>query len=123
MAVNLVVLSGVHEGRRIPIAVPEFLIGRDPSCHLRPASTSVGWQHCAIVSKRGRVFLRDEAGADGTVLNRRLLVGREVQLAHGDLITVGPLLFQVKFDREAPAGLQKQSEANDAQHQAGRTSP
>jgi len=119
MAVNLIVLSGVHEGRRIPIAVPEFLIGRDPSCHLRPASKSVQWQHCAIVTKRGRIFLRDESGTEGTLLNRRLLVGGEVQLAEGDQIGVGPLLFQVAFEADAPAGLQKHAGVKAAPPHAG----
>jgi predicted component of type VI protein secretion system len=117
MVVNLIVLSGVHEGRRIPVAVPEFLIGRDPSCHLRPASKSVQWQHCAIVTKQGRIFLRDEGGAEGTLLNRRLLVGGEMQLVDGDQITVGPLLFQVLLEPEAPARLQKHAmETASAQH-------
>jgi len=119
MAVNLIVLRGVHEGRRIPIAVSEFLIGRDPSCHLRPASKSVQWQHCAIVTKWGRTFLRDESGAEGTLLNRRLLVGGEVQLAEGDQIAVGPLLFQVTFEADARAGLQKHAAVKAAPHHAG----
>jgi predicted component of type VI protein secretion system len=108
MAVELIVLSGVHRGRRIRIEVPEFLIGRAPGCHLRPASKDVGWQHCAILSKRGRIFLRDETGAEGTLLNRRLLVGGEVELAGGDHIAVGPLLFLVTLEVESPAELQEQ---------------
>jgi predicted component of type VI protein secretion system len=107
MSVNLIVLSGIHEGQRIPIGVAEFLIGRDPSCHLRPASKSVEWHHCAILNKGGRVFLRDRTRTGGTILNRRLLVGGEVQLANGDHIAVGPLLFQVAIDRETPANTQR----------------
>jgi predicted component of type VI protein secretion system len=112
MAVNLIVLSGIHEGRWIPIVVPEFLIGRDPSCHLRPASTSVAWQHCAIVSRGERIFLRDQTRTGGTILNRRLLVGGDVQLSNGDHIAVGPLLFQVAIDRKAPAGAPKYNGAD-----------
>ncbi len=119
MVVNLIVLSGVHQGRRIPVAVPEFLIGRDPGCHLRPASKSVGWQHCAIVIKRGRIFLRDETGEEGTFVNRRLLVGGEVELADGDHIAVGPLLFLVTVEPEAAAELQKPDALEAAPHDAG----
>jgi predicted component of type VI protein secretion system len=118
MAVNLIVLSGVHQGRRIPIAVPEFLIGRDPSCHLRPASQSVQWQHCAILSKRGRIFLRDETGTGGTLVNRRLLVGGEVELVDGDHIAVGPLLFLVTFEPEAPGSLPKHDGVKAVPHPA-----
>ena len=38
MKVNLVVATGVHQGKVIPILGTEFLIGRDPQCQLRPAS-------------------------------------------------------------------------------------
>lgn len=111
MAVNLIVLSGVHQGRRIPVGVPKFTIGRDPSCHLRPASKSVQPQHCAIVTRRGRIFLRDESIGEGTVVNRRLLLGGEVQLIHGDQIAVGPLLFQVRLEPDTPAGLRDDAAA------------
>jgi predicted component of type VI protein secretion system len=105
MAVNLIVLSEVQQGRRIRVAVPEFLIGRDPQCHLRPTSNDVQSLHCAIVTKRGRVFLRDESRTEGTLLNRRLLLGGEMQLVDGDHIAVGPLLFLVAFEPDAPVGV------------------
>jgi predicted component of type VI protein secretion system len=95
MPVNLLVLGGVHNGRQIPIRVSEFLIGRDPTCHLRPASKEIQWQHCAIVTRDGGVFLRDDSNGNGVYLNRRLLRGGEMQMEHGDLIEVGPLMFRV----------------------------
>jgi predicted component of type VI protein secretion system len=119
MGVNLIVLSEVHQGRRIPVEKPEFLIGRGPSCHLRPASKDVQWLHCAIVAKRGRIFLRDESRVEGTLLNRRLLVGGEVQLVDGDHIAVGPLLFLVTFEPDSPASLQKRAAVKGASHPDG----
>jgi predicted component of type VI protein secretion system len=95
MAVTLIVQKGVHRGRRIPITVREFSIGRDPECHLRPSSKDVHWEHCAIITRAGAAFLRDNGGASGTYLNQRLLVGGEMQLEEGDQIQVGPLAFQV----------------------------
>lgn len=100
MSVTLIVLGGNHHGRRIPIRIPEFCIGRDPSCHLRPASKDVQWEHCAILTRASRSFLRDNGGPGGTLLNRRLLVGGEMQLQEGDVITVGPLNFQVALDHD-----------------------
>lgn len=95
MPVNLLVLGGVHNGRQIPVKIKEFLIGRDPTCHLRPASKEIQWQHCAIVERDGEVFLRDDSKGTGVYLNRRLLRGGEMQIGHGDLIEVGPLMFRV----------------------------
>jgi predicted component of type VI protein secretion system len=41
------------------------------------------------------VFLRDDSNGNGVYLNRRLLRGGEMQMEHGDLIEVGPLMFRV----------------------------
>jgi predicted component of type VI protein secretion system len=101
--VSLIVQRGRQQGRRIPIATPEFLIGRDPSCHLRPASRDVDWQHCAIRTTPEGTFLRDDSRCHGTLLNGRLLLGGEMQLGDGDLITVGPLSFRVAVHHPAAA--------------------
>ena len=103
MAVNLLVLGGVHNGRQIPVKIKEFLIGRDPTCHLRPASKEIQWQHCAIVERDGEVFLRDDSKGNGVYLNRRLLRGGEMQIDHGDLIEVGPLMFRVAMPGQEDA--------------------
>ena len=46
-ALSLVVASGPHEGRAIPLVLP-FVIGRAAGCHLRPASALVSHEHCRI---------------------------------------------------------------------------
>lgn len=101
MQVSLTVIGGVHNGRKIPILVPEFLIGRDQSCHLRPVSKDISRHHCAIVTKRGRVFLRDYGSSNGTILNRRMLVQGELELQDGDVIEVGPLAFKLSLQPDA----------------------
>lgn len=100
MQVHLSVAGGIHDGRRIPISVSEFLIGRDPKCHLRPASNDVSRLHCAIVIRNGIVFLRDYGSSNGTYLNKRMLVHGELQLEDGDLIQVGPLTFKLVITGE-----------------------
>ena len=41
MKLSLVVLTaGKQEGKVLPIGLQQFLIGRDPQCHLRPASAA-----------------------------------------------------------------------------------
>ncbi len=98
MQVTLTVVGGVHDGKQIPITVPEFRIGRDAKCHLRPASEDVSRNHCAIIMRSDqRLFLRDYGSRNGTILNQRLLVHGEVQLEDGDMIEVGPLLFRLNL--------------------------
>jgi predicted component of type VI protein secretion system len=100
MQAILTVLRGPHQGRRIPITVAEFLIGRDPLCHLRPSSKEVHWQHCAIVSRETGIYLRDDSQRGNTYLNRRQLVGGEMELMDGDRLRIGPLEFTVSVNGE-----------------------
>jgi predicted component of type VI protein secretion system len=102
MQAVLTVVGGVHNGRQIPIGVPAFLIGRDPNCHLRPASPEVSRQHCAIVIRDGYAFLRDYGSRNGTMVNHRVLMHGELQLEDGDMLEVGPLVFRVAILQDAP---------------------
>lgn len=102
MKLNLVVLTpGKSEGKAIPITLPQFLIGRDPQCHLRPASALISKRHCAVLTRGDRVFLRDFDSTNGTFLNDHQVKG-EVELRHDDQLKVGPLLFRVQVDATAP---------------------
>jgi pSer/pThr/pTyr-binding forkhead associated (FHA) protein len=101
MQKSLVAIGGTNHGRVVPIIVPEFRIGRDAMCHLRPASTDISLLHCAIVTHPdGRVFLRDCGSNNGTAINHRFLIGGEYQLKDGDMIEVGPLVFRFHLQGE-----------------------
>lgn len=98
MQMSLVVVGGTNHGKIVPIIVQEFRIGRDAMCHLRPASTDISRLHCALVTHSdGRVFLRDYASSNGTIINHRFLIGGEFELKDGDLFEVGPLAFRVQL--------------------------
>src|SRR5689334_13828507 len=57
MKLSLAVLTpGRWEGKVIPITLAKFLIGRDPDCHLRPASPAISKRHCALVVRGTRAF-------------------------------------------------------------------
>lgn len=101
MKVSLVVASGIHQGKVIAITGPEFLIGRDPECHLRPASQAVSKQHCGFLVRDGKFFLKDFGSTNGTILNDAVVRGEERQLNQGDSVKVGPLDFTVRIEREA----------------------
>lgn len=106
MQKSLVVVGGTNHGKVVPIIVQEFRIGRDAMCHLRPASTDISRLHCAIVTHPdGRVFLRDYASSNGTIVNQRFLIGGEYELKDGDVLEVGPLAFRVILQDVAPTTL------------------
>jgi len=96
MKLSLVVTQGKPEGKEIPIRLSQFLIGRDPECHLRPASPLVSKRHAALLIREGKVFLRDFGSTNGTYVNKQLVQG-EVELKDGDELTIGPLGFRVKL--------------------------
>lgn len=102
MKISLMVLStGAAEGKALPINTPQFIIGRDPQCNLRPASAMISKRHCAVLVKSGQVFVRDFDSTNGTFLNEQPVKG-EVALKDGDILKVGPLSFKAMIEG-APA--------------------
>jgi pSer/pThr/pTyr-binding forkhead associated (FHA) protein len=98
MKINLVVLSaGTAAGKTLPVNVPQFIIGRDPGCNLRPASAMISKRHCAVLVKNNQVFLRDFGSTNGTFVNDEPVKG-EIRLKDGDLLKVGPLSFKVVIE-------------------------
>jgi pSer/pThr/pTyr-binding forkhead associated (FHA) protein len=90
------------QGRSIPIAHSEFLIGRDPDCQLRPASAMISKRHCAVLVKGSKVFVRDFESTNGTAINNQPVKG-ERELGNGDTLRVGPLEFKVVLEVPATA--------------------
>ena len=103
MKLSLVVLTpGKTEGKVIPVTLSQFVIGRDPQCHLRPASAVISKRHCALLMRDGKIFLRDFDSTNGTFINDQPVKG-EVEVQHDDRLKVGPLLFGIRVEAGAPA--------------------
>jgi pSer/pThr/pTyr-binding forkhead associated (FHA) protein len=98
MQVSLKVVGGKNDGRLIKINVPEFVIGRGETAHLRPQSDLVSRAHCSILVGDGKVILRDLKSRNGTFLNEERLEGERVR--------VGRLQFEFQIDHAA-AGSKK----------------
>lgn len=92
----LVLTAGKQEGKLLEIKLPQFLIGRDPQCQLRPASPLISKRHCAILQREGKVYLRDFDSTNGTFLNEEAVKG-ERELKHGDVVKVGPIEFKIQL--------------------------
>jgi pSer/pThr/pTyr-binding forkhead associated (FHA) protein len=98
MKLSLVVLSeGKGQGQSIPIALSQFIIGRDPQCQLRPSSALISKRHCALIARSGKHFIRDFDSTNGTFLNDEPVKG-EREIKHEDNLKVGPLLFRVVIE-------------------------
>jgi len=103
MKLSLVVTSeGKGAGKVIPITLSQFLIGRDPQCHLRPVSPVISKRHCALLVKGGKFFVRDFDSTNGTFLNDQQVKG-EVEMHDNDRLSIGPIAFLVRIESPAPA--------------------
>jgi len=96
-----VMTEGKQKGNRLPITLPQFLIGRDPQCQLRPASPSISKRHCAILQRDNRAFVRDFDSTNGTFVNDRQIKG-EIELQQGDRLRIGPIVFTVHVETGTP---------------------
>ncbi len=105
MKVQLVVVRGKPEGRVIPLAGPNFKIGRGETCHLRPISEQISREHAEFTLSNDGVFVRDLGSRNGTLVNGKALTTEPCQLKDRDLVQVGPLTFAVSITdvREAAA--------------------
>lgn len=97
MKLNLIVTEGAHKGKAIPVTKKEFVIGRDPKCHLRPSSGAVSKRHCALLYRDGKLFVRDLKSTNGTFINDKQIQG-EHELNNEDKLSVGPLAFIVQME-------------------------
>ncbi len=98
MKLSLVVRTpGPGEGKTIPITLPQFLVGRDPQCHLRPKSELVSKRHCALLVRADGAYIRDFDSTNGTLVNDEAIKG-ERELKPGDRLKIGPLLFEVALE-------------------------
>lgn len=104
MKVSLIVASGVHQGKAIPVAGAQFLIGRDPSCQLRPASQAISKQHCGFLVRDGKVFAIDYGSTNGTSINDEALAANvEREVNDGDRVKAGPLDFTISIAKTKPS--------------------
>jgi predicted component of type VI protein secretion system len=107
MKLSLVVGQGTAKGRLIPISLPQFVIGRDSKCHLRPVSQTISKRHCELLIREDRAFVKDLGSTNGTFVNDQQVRG-ERELNDGDVLKVGPLDFGVRI--EAAAAVEAQVE-------------
>jgi predicted component of type VI protein secretion system len=103
MKLSLVVLTtGKMEGKTLEIKIPQFVIGRDADCNLRPASPLISKRHCALTQRDERVFVQDFGSTNGTHVNDVPVEG-EVELKDGDVLKIGPIQFAIRLEATVPA--------------------
>lgn len=72
----------------------EVLVGRDESCRIRLGSSDVSRKHCRLTASAEGVVAEDLGSRNGTYVND-LRIDGPVTLQPGDILRVGPLVFEV----------------------------
>jgi pSer/pThr/pTyr-binding forkhead associated (FHA) protein len=103
--VYLIVAKGKHQGMPIPIPVDLFLIGAAKQCQLHSHLPGLGAEHCAIVLRERKVFVRDLGSGEPTLVNGELVPpGEEWPLHKGDRLAVGPFEFVLQLQERPLSG-------------------
>jgi anti-anti-sigma regulatory factor len=98
MKLYLIVANGKHKGMPIEIGADLYMIGTDKMCQLRSKVGGVGDKHCALVTRGGKVFVRDLHSGYPTMLNGNVVApGEEWPMHAGDRLAAGPLEFMIQF--------------------------
>jgi anti-anti-sigma regulatory factor/pSer/pThr/pTyr-binding forkhead associated (FHA) protein len=101
MKVYLIVAKGKHQGMPIPVTGDLFLMGTSKECQLRSNLPGLAAQHCAMVIRDNKIFIRDLASGQATVVNGEVIThGEEWPLHKGDRIEVGPFEFMLQFQEK-----------------------
>lgn len=77
-----------REIKRINISKVETTLGRDPDCDLFIDNIGISREHCRILYRGGRFFLRDNGSSNGTFLNNNR-ASHEMELHDQDEIQLG----------------------------------
>jgi predicted component of type VI protein secretion system len=126
MKFSLTVLSaGTMQGKVIQIPLAQFLMGRGPECNLRPSSPGISKRHCSLMTRSGKVFVKDFASTNGTFINDQRIKD-ETEVTDGDCLKVGPLAFRINVEHAPsvseptplPAAVAKQAVASDDEEAA-----
>jgi predicted component of type VI protein secretion system len=91
------IITGKQAGREITISGSRFLIGCADNCDLKIHEIQVSPYHCALLTQKDDIWLRDYGC--GTVVGGKRIVGRR-RLNHCDQLQVGSLQFEMLIEDE-----------------------
>jgi predicted component of type VI protein secretion system len=96
--VRLVILTGRHRGARLNLPEKTVVVGRDEDCAVRLNTHEVSRQHCKLTVSADEIRVKDLGSRNGTFINDQE-VKEESALKPGDILRVGPMLFQMETQR------------------------
>ena len=102
MSIWLVMQTSDGTERTFAVQKSTTVIGRETSCDVRVPVPTVSQKHCQLTLEEGeRLRITDLHSERGTFHNGNRV--EEAMLAHEDKVTIGPVTFVVRVQREAAA--------------------
>ncbi len=92
---RLVRMNGPQQDRRIELAGPVCVIGRDPSTSVRLEEESISKQHARLTQNGDSFQIEDLESSNGTFVNGRRIRDR-VEIKPGDLLRVGSVILKLE---------------------------
>ncbi len=109
MTCRLIIMTGKHQGKKMALTEGcKLVIGRDEGVAVRLATSEVSRRHCAIRVREGVVSVEDLGSRNGTQIND-VTITKRTRLRPGDILRVGPMLFQFEVKVKAPAASGKET--------------
>ena len=96
LKVKLVVVGGATEGDQFQLQLPAIL-GRARHVSIPLPHPLISRQHCELVERDDRLFVRDLGSTNGTFVGSAR-VEEESLVDHGDLLTIGTVTFRAFYD-------------------------
>lgn len=125
---ELELCEGYDSGRRYPLNVPKFILGRHPDCNIVLDRGAVSRHHAQVVRDAGAYYIEDLGSRNGTLLNEVPVNGRQ-RLSSGDEIRICELQLVFRADpgelaptsRDPETALTRTMLLDDDQHAASST--
>ena len=95
MKAQLVVVYGKPRNTIKSLPPGDCLIGRGDECQVRTNSPLVSRQHCLVHVSSESAVVRDLGSTNGTLVNGKRII-HEHELAPGDLVQIGPVVFEFR---------------------------
>jgi pSer/pThr/pTyr-binding forkhead associated (FHA) protein len=96
MDVNLVMFKSDGQRKDFPLTNSVSVIGRGEECDLQVPLLNVSRRHCELRVDQDVIRVKDLASSNGTYLNNQRI--SEGELAAGDRLAIGPIVFTVQVD-------------------------
>jgi len=96
MNAKLIMFKANGQRKDFSLANPVTVIGRGKDCDLRVPLVSVSRKHCELRLAGETLKVKDLASSNGTYVNNKRI--SEEDLAAGDRLVVGPIVFTIQID-------------------------